>query len=238
MLADATATKSYLAAIKSRLVLPFWCRLTQVVLENRPLNGCLSSRFHAVDQTASLHCDRTQPHVKYIAYLIVCDCFSRARNRPLPGVLCRLSRGHVRCRVLEVLPLRARRSLRPSNRCVPVYARLGRLHVPARLPRPPLRTQLFAALCLHEPRPLRSRDRKLSLRARVHRISLPHSSVNRILVSFIFLSLRYRGATTFSKLGVQFLGLGYCTEQNTDGIPSFVHCRLLRNGNHTLHQKS
>ena len=33
-----------------------------------------------------------------------------------------------------------------------------------------------------------------------------------------------RGATTFSKLGVQFLGLGYCTEQNTDGIPSFVHC--------------
>ena len=46
-----------------------------------------------------------------------------------------------------------------------------------------------------------------------------------------------RGATTFSKLGVQFLGLGYCTEQNTDGIPSFVHCRLLRDGNHTLHQK-
>jgi len=35
-----------------------------------------------------------------------------------------------------------------------------------------------------------------------------------------------RGATTFSKLGVQFLGLGYCTEQNTDGIPSFVHCSL------------
>jgi len=25
-------------------------------------------------------------------------------------------------------------------------------------------------------------------------------------------------------VGVQFLGLGYCTEQNTDGIPSFVHC--------------
>jgi len=47
----------------------------------------------------------------------------------------------------------------------------------------------------------------------------------------------YRGATTFAKLGVQFLGLGYCTEQNTDGIPSFVDCSLLRNGNHTLHQK-
>jgi len=35
-----------------------------------------------------------------------------------------------------------------------------------------------------------------------------------------------RGATTFSKLGVQFLGLGYYTEQNTDGIPSFVHYSL------------
>ena len=31
---------------------------------------------------------------------------------------------------------------------------------------------------------------------------------------------RSRGATTFLKLGVQFLGLGYCTEQNTDGIPA------------------
>ena len=39
-----------------------------------------------------------------------------------------------------------------------------------------------------------------------------------------------RGAATFSKLGVQCLGVGYCTEQNTDGIPSFVHCSLLRNG--------
>ena len=29
-----------LAPVKSRLVLPFWYRLTQVVLEKRPLNGC------------------------------------------------------------------------------------------------------------------------------------------------------------------------------------------------------
>ena len=39
-----------------------------------------------------------------------------------------------------------------------------------------------------------------------------------------------RGATTFSKLEVQFLGLCYYTEQNMDGIPSFVHCIVLRNG--------
>ena len=31
-----------LAPVKSRLILPFWYRLTQVVLEKRPLNGCSS----------------------------------------------------------------------------------------------------------------------------------------------------------------------------------------------------
>ena len=30
------------ASFKSRLVLPFWYRLTQVVLEKRPLNRCSS----------------------------------------------------------------------------------------------------------------------------------------------------------------------------------------------------
>ena len=44
--ADATASKktpSSLASLKSRLVLPFWYQLTEVVLEKRPLNGCSSS---------------------------------------------------------------------------------------------------------------------------------------------------------------------------------------------------
>ena len=35
-----------LAPVKSRLVLPFWYRLTQVVLEKRPLNGCSSSSYY------------------------------------------------------------------------------------------------------------------------------------------------------------------------------------------------
>ena len=38
--ADATATHS-LASVKSRLVLPFWYRLTWVVPEKGPLNGCV-----------------------------------------------------------------------------------------------------------------------------------------------------------------------------------------------------
>ena len=33
-------TPSSLALLKSRLVLPFWYQLTQVVLEKRPLNEC------------------------------------------------------------------------------------------------------------------------------------------------------------------------------------------------------
>ena len=36
-------TPSFLASFKSRLVLPVSYRLTQVVLEKRPLNGCSSS---------------------------------------------------------------------------------------------------------------------------------------------------------------------------------------------------
>jgi len=40
--ADATATPSSLASLKPRLVELYWCRLTEAVLENRPLNGCLS----------------------------------------------------------------------------------------------------------------------------------------------------------------------------------------------------
>ena len=39
-LADATATPSSLCSSKIQNGLPFWCRLTRVVSEKRPLNGC------------------------------------------------------------------------------------------------------------------------------------------------------------------------------------------------------
>ena len=38
-------TPSPVASFKSRLLLPFWYRLTQVVLEKRPLYGCSSSSY-------------------------------------------------------------------------------------------------------------------------------------------------------------------------------------------------
>jgi len=40
-LADVTATPSFLALLKSRMVKAFWCWLTPAVLEKWPLNGCL-----------------------------------------------------------------------------------------------------------------------------------------------------------------------------------------------------
>ena len=39
--ADAICHSLSLATVKSRLVLPFWYRLTPVVLDNGPLNGCV-----------------------------------------------------------------------------------------------------------------------------------------------------------------------------------------------------
>jgi len=41
-------TPSSLASFKSRLVLPYWYQLTQVVLEKRPLNGCSSSSSSSI----------------------------------------------------------------------------------------------------------------------------------------------------------------------------------------------
>jgi len=45
-------TPSSLASFKSRLVLPFWYQLTQVVLEKRPLNECECSSGSVVSYYA------------------------------------------------------------------------------------------------------------------------------------------------------------------------------------------
>ena len=56
--AAASQTPSSLASFKSRLVLPFWYRLTQVVLEKRLLNGCSSSSSSVVifDHFCQINC--------------------------------------------------------------------------------------------------------------------------------------------------------------------------------------
>jgi len=42
-------TPKSLALLKSRLVLPFWYWLTQVVLKKRPLNGCRGRRSNVAE---------------------------------------------------------------------------------------------------------------------------------------------------------------------------------------------
>ena len=44
---------SSLASFKSRLVLPFWCRIAQVVLEKRPFSGCNSSSASGIGSGSS-----------------------------------------------------------------------------------------------------------------------------------------------------------------------------------------
>jgi len=60
---------SSLASFKSRLVLPFWYRLTQVVLEKRPLNGCSSSPFvlgRIMSQNANSGAIHTSRHLAIV----------------------------------------------------------------------------------------------------------------------------------------------------------------------------
>jgi len=55
--ADATATPSSLASLKSRMVLSVWYQLIQVVLEKRPLNRCSSSTM--IQMPPKQHCQST-----------------------------------------------------------------------------------------------------------------------------------------------------------------------------------
>ena len=45
-------------SIKSRLVLPFWYRLTLVVPDKRPLNGCKRVKEYCVKKTITLPSER------------------------------------------------------------------------------------------------------------------------------------------------------------------------------------
>ena len=67
-------TPSSLASFKSRLVLPFWYRLTQVVLEKRPINGCSSSSSSIVVH----HCLWRRVHWPITGCSIQCIAAARA----------------------------------------------------------------------------------------------------------------------------------------------------------------
>jgi len=56
-------TSSSLASFKFKLVLPFWYRLTQVIQEKTPLNGCSSSVVVVVVVTESFGEDVLRPRL-------------------------------------------------------------------------------------------------------------------------------------------------------------------------------
>jgi len=84
-----------LAPVKSRLVLPFWYRLSQVVLEKRPLNGCSSSSsvniilrvghqvINAVKQRIIMHCSDTskKPKPSQIIFINEVELTTKILNR-------------------------------------------------------------------------------------------------------------------------------------------------------------
>ena len=86
---------STLALLKSRLVLPFWHRLTQVVLEKRLLNGCNSStryiselHFSQINKAASyaLHRCGLLLHVLHVVWSVcllgmLVSCGQKLLNR-------------------------------------------------------------------------------------------------------------------------------------------------------------
>jgi len=50
--------------------LPFWCRLTQVLLEKRPLNGCSSSSLSNYNSMTAYICRRFIPTAAFVVFVI------------------------------------------------------------------------------------------------------------------------------------------------------------------------
>jgi len=86
-------TPSSLASFKSRLVLPFWYWLTQVVLENRPLNGCSSNssglqhRAYSSGETAQRYGIRLTINRQRVWFTVTlqCSCMASLPNAHLTG---------------------------------------------------------------------------------------------------------------------------------------------------------
>jgi len=90
-------TPSSLATFKSRLVLPFWYRLTQVVLEKRPLKGCSSSSssFSVFGPHHPNAAHRRNPFL-CLSTRMSCGKMSKQMDMPFRGRLVRFShvKGH------------------------------------------------------------------------------------------------------------------------------------------------
>ena len=63
------------ASVKSRLVLPFWYRLTWVVLDKGPLNGCVCARLNFCfffGPRRLLYCRKLRRHSQRLRFVYIC----------------------------------------------------------------------------------------------------------------------------------------------------------------------
>jgi len=66
-------TPSTLASFKSRLILPFRYRLTQAVIEKRPLNGCVCVYYNTVSHKVAIG-GSYKTDVAWSLPVCVCTC--------------------------------------------------------------------------------------------------------------------------------------------------------------------
>ena len=74
-------TLSSLASFKSRLVLPFWHRLTQAVLEKRPLNGCSSTSSNSSTHRRNKSLQRLPNFFLINAFVIFVNVYYYSKRR-------------------------------------------------------------------------------------------------------------------------------------------------------------
>jgi len=90
-------TPPTLASFISRLVLPFWYQLTQVVLENGPLNGCSRSNYSIQAVVRNMFCTGcmlswpSETFLQRFPSIVHFICVDRKMNVMISSSMCRFT---------------------------------------------------------------------------------------------------------------------------------------------------
>ena len=124
--AIASQTPSSLASFKSRLVLPSSYRVTQVVLEKRPLNGCSSGsgRGNSSSSSSSSSSSTSSILMRLVSTLLLNKLVVWVNFNLISSNLATML-----CRLYVVAPVQMcrHRALHPARVCLQCYRRVWRL---------------------------------------------------------------------------------------------------------------